>query len=110
MAMSLHLAILGIDGSGKSTITAALPAVLSAELGLRAAAVGECFRVADPDQDHLLPGFYPEGLALSARLSSRLKRIAKRLVDHRRLYPIAKLAQMLFQDHAAQVIGRRYAA
>ena len=32
--MTLHVCILGIDGSGKSTISAALPAILAAEMGL----------------------------------------------------------------------------
>jgi signal recognition particle GTPase len=51
--MTLHVCILGIDGSGKSTISAALPAILAAEMGLVAGAAGETFRVSDPDEDHL---------------------------------------------------------
>src|SRR5215218_4560415 len=51
--MTLHVCILGIDGSGKSTISAALPAILAAEAGLVAGAAGETFRVSDPDEDHL---------------------------------------------------------
>ena len=38
--MTLHVCILGIDGSGKSTISAALPAILAAEMGLVAGAAG----------------------------------------------------------------------
>jgi len=31
--MSLHVCVLGIDGSGKSTVAAALPSILAAETG-----------------------------------------------------------------------------
>src|SRR4029077_8622841 len=37
------------------------------------------------------------------------KQTAKKVTSHRHLYPIAKLAQMLFQDRAAQRIGDRCA-
>jgi hypothetical protein len=47
---------------------------------------------------------------LSARLSTRFKRTAKRLVDNRRLYPAFKIAQMVTQDIAAAALGRRYRA
>src|SRR5215212_10389750 len=108
--MTLHVCVLGIDGGGKSTISAALPAILAAEMGLVAGAAGETFRVSGPDEDHLAPRFYPDGLALSARLSTRFKRAAKRLVDNRRLYPALKIAQMVTQDFAAAALGRRYRA
>ena len=85
--MTLHVCILGIDGSGKSTISAALPTILAAEAGLVAGAAGETFRVSDPDEDHLAPKFHPDGLPVSARLTTRFKRLAKGLVDSRRLYP-----------------------
>lgn len=106
--MTLQVCLLGIDGSGKSTLSAALPAALAAELNVRAGSAGEPFLVSDPDEDHLAPGFHPMGLPLAARLSKWLKRTAKRVVDNRRLYPAAKLAQMLAQDHAAWKIGRKY--
>jgi hypothetical protein len=108
--MTLHVCILGIDGSGKSTISAALPAILAAELGLVAGAAGETFRVSDPDEDHLAPNFHPDGLPVSARLTTRFKRTAKRLVDSRRLYPAFKIAQMVAQDIAAAALARRYRA
>jgi hypothetical protein len=108
--MTLHVCIMGIDGSGKSTISAALPAIMAAELGLVAGAAGESFRVSDPDEDHLAPTFYPDGLPVSARLSMRFKRIAKRLADNRKLYPASKIAQMVTQDIAAAALGRRYRA
>jgi hypothetical protein len=101
---------LGIDGSGKSTVTAALPAVLAAELGARAGSAGEAFLLSDPDEDHLSPKFHPDGLPCSAGLSKRLKRAAKRHVDNRRLYPALKVAQLVSQDHATYKIGRRYKA
>src|SRR5919107_3464836 len=108
--MTLHVCILGIDGSGKSTISAALPAILAAELGLVAGAAGEAFRVSDPDEDHLAPKFHPDGLPVSARLTTRFKKLAKRLVDSRRLYPAFKIAQMVTQDIAAAALARRYRA
>ncbi|HSK83507.1 MAG TPA: hypothetical protein VK902_08915 [Rubrobacter sp.] len=108
--MSLQVCILGIDGSGKSTISAALPAILAAELGLVAGAAGETFRVSDADEDHLAPKFHPGGLPVSARLTTRFKRKAKRLVDSRSLYPAFKIAQMITQDIAAAALARRYRA
>jgi hypothetical protein len=108
--MTLHVCILGIDGSGKSTISDALPAILAGEDGLVVGAAGETFRVSDPDEDHLAPKFHPDGLPLSARLSMRFKREAKRLVDNRGLYPAFKISQMVTQDVAAAALGRRYRA
>jgi len=108
--MTLHVCVLGIDGGGKSTISAALPAILAAEMSLVAGAAGETFRVTGPDEDHLAPKFHPDGLLISARLSTRFKRTAKRLVDNRRLYPAFKIAQMVTQDVAAAALGRRYRA
>lgn len=108
--MTLHVCVLGIDGSGKSTISAALPAILAAEMSLVAGGAGETFRVSGPDEDHLAPKFHPDGLPVSVRLSTRFKRMAKRLVDNRRLYPAFKIAQMVTQDVAAAALGRRYRA
>jgi cytidylate kinase len=108
--MTLQVCILGIDGSGKSTISAALPAILAAEVGLVAGAAGEAFRVSDPFEDHLAPKFHPDGLPVSVRLTTRFKRTAKRLVDSRRLYPAFKIAQMVTQDIAAAALARRYRA
>jgi len=108
--MTLQVCVLGIDGSGKSTVTASLPAVLSAELGVRAGAAGEEFLMVDPSEDHLARRFHPDGLPLAARLSKRLKRLGKRVVDRRKLYPAVKLAQMMSQDHAAHRLGERYEA
>jgi hypothetical protein len=108
--LTLHVCILGIDGSGKSTISAALPTILAAEAGLVAGAAGETFRVSDPDEDHLAPKFHPDGLPVSARLTTRFKKLAKRLVDSRRLYPAFKIAQMVTQDIAAAALAKRYHA
>jgi hypothetical protein len=108
--MTLHVCVLGIDGSGKSTISGALPAILAAEMSLVAGAAGETFHVSGPDEDHLAPKFHPDGLPLSARLSTRFKQAAKRLADNRRVYPAFKIAQMVTQDVAAAALGRRYRA
>lgn len=107
--MTLQVCVLGIDGSGKSTVVAALPAVLAAESGLVVGAASEAFRVAAPDEDHLALKFYPEGLPVAARFSMQLKRAAKRFADHPTLYALFKLAQMLSQDSAAWTLARRYA-
>src|SRR5918911_4142567 len=105
--MTLHVCILGIDGSGKSSVTAALPSILAAEMNILAGSAGEAFRITGPEEDHLTPGFQPDGLPLAARLSMRLKRAAKRTADNRALYPVFKLSQMLFQDSAARRLSQR---
>ena len=106
--MSLQVCVLGIDGSGKSTVVAALPSILAAETGIVVGSAGDSFRIVAPDQDHLAARFYPDGLPISARLSIRLRRLAKKLVDKPKLYAIVKLAHMLSQDSAAKALARRY--
>jgi energy-coupling factor transporter ATP-binding protein EcfA2 len=106
--MNQHLCVLGIDGSGKSTVVAALPYILAAEAGIVAGSAGDSFSVVAPDQDLLGSRFYPDGLPFSARLSLRLKRTAKKVVDQPKLYAIFKLAHMLSQDSAAQALAQRY--
>jgi len=106
--MTLHICILGIDGSGKSTVTATLPPLLSGEFGIVAGSAGEAFRVSGTDEDHLAQGFTPDGLPLSARLALRLKRRAKRWVDNRKVYPVLKLGHLISQDHAAVMLAERY--
>ena len=93
--MTLHVCVLGTDGSGKTSLAASLPMVLAAETGLRAGSAGETFTVFGPDEDHLAPKFHPEGFPLSARLAEWFKRLAKRAVDHRTFYPALKLAHMV---------------
>ncbi len=106
--MTLHICVLGIDGSGKSMLAASLPAVLAAELDLVAGSAGETFHIVGPDEDYLAPQFHPDGFPISAWLSQRFKCLAKRFVDSRYLYPAFKLAQMISQDAAARVLARRY--
>ena len=105
--MSLHVCVLGIDGSGKSTVVAALPGILAAETGSIVGSAGDSFRIVAPDEDHLASRFHPDGLPVSARLSLKLRRIAKSLVDSK-LYAFFKVAQMLSQDSAAAALARRY--
>ena len=106
--MNLHVCVLGIDGSGKSTVAAALPRILAAETGFVVGAASDSFSIVAPDQDHLAAQFYPDGLPTSARLSLRFKRAAKALVDHPKLYAVFKLAHMLSQDSAAAALAQRY--
>ena len=106
--MTLRVAVLGIDGSGNSTLAQALPMVMAAEMNVVAAAAGTEFWVFAPDQDHMAPGFNPKGLPLAARLSHACKWLAKRFVDNPTLYPYFKLAHLMFQDDAAVSIARRH--
>jgi len=55
--MNLHICVLGIDGSGKSTITASLPAALATALNVVVAGAGDTFRVVDGEQDYLTSKF-----------------------------------------------------
>jgi len=104
----MQVTVMGIDGSGKSLISASLAAALAAELGLVAGSAGDAYFIYGPDEDHLAPSFYPQGFPLSGGLSMRFKRWAKRWVDRRKIYPVFKLAQMICQDSAAQELTRRY--
>src|ERR1044071_4506401 len=106
--MSLHVCILGIDGSGKSSVVAALPGILAAETGCVVGSAGDTFRIVAPDDDHLAARFYPAGPPVRARLAIRLKRTATALVDHPKLYAVFKLAQMLSQAGAAKALARKY--
>src|ERR1043166_5785479 len=96
--MSLHVCILGIDGSGESTGVAALPGILAAETGSVVGSAGDSFRVVAPDEDHLALKFYPEGLPLRARLALKFKRAPKALAGRPWLFPFFKLAEMLAHD------------
>jgi SAM-dependent methyltransferase len=108
--MTLQVSVLGIDGSGKSSLVASLSAILAGELNVVAGSAGETFWVMGADEDHLAPKFHPYGFPLSARLAKRFKKLAKRFVNSRRIYPIFKLGQMLLQDAAARNLARRYGA
>ncbi|HET8540579.1 MAG TPA: hypothetical protein VFL83_11970 [Anaeromyxobacter sp.] len=108
--MTTHVAILGIDGSGKSTVARALPPLAAARLGVRAATAGATFAVSEPGQDLASGGVAARGLPLAARLAPALRRLAKRCAALAWLYPIVKLLQMLVQDLAARRVARRYRA
>ena len=108
--MTFHIAVLGIDGSGKSTVASSLPIILAAEMAARTGSAGEAFRVVAPGEDLLAPGFHPDGLPFFARASKMFRRLAKKCADNRKLYPVFKIPQMLSQDGAAKSLGRRYAA
>ena len=106
--MSLHVCVFGIDGSGKSSVVAALPSILAAETGCVVGSAGDSFSIVAPDEDHLASRFHPDGLPLRARLALKLRRIAKSCVDHPKLYALFKIAHLLSQDSAAAVLARRY--
>jgi hypothetical protein len=107
--MTLQVAIIGIDGSGKSTVAAALATVLAGERGLVAgSAVADSFWVRAPELDLLGPGFHPQGYAIAGRLNTFFRGLTRALVDNRALYPAAKVIQMLLQDNAAVKLSKRY--
>lgn len=106
--MTTYVSIIGIDGSGKSTVTAALSDLAPAELGVTAASVGDDFRCKTPDEDLLLPGFAPDGERFAARLTRFFRRGAKATTHHRRLYPPLKLAHLAMQERTAREIEARY--
>ena len=106
--MTLHVCVLGIDGSGKSTITTALPCILAAELRVQAGSAGDVFQMTKADEDLLAPDFHPMGIPVTSGLSKWFKRRAKQFVDNRRLYPFFKLSQMAFQDDTAYKLGLHY--
>ena len=89
---ALHVSVIGIDGSGKSTFAASLPMLLAAEYQLQAGGAGETYVVNTPDEDHLTSGFTPDDLPFTARISALLKRWAKKFTNHRRIYPFLKVA------------------
>ena len=108
--MTMHVAILGIDGSGKSTVAQTLPALAAARLGVRAASAGATFTVSGPDEDLASGGVAARGLPLAARVAPALRRASRRCAGIAWLYPVVKLLQMLVQDHAARRLARRYRA
>jgi hypothetical protein len=107
--MTTQVAIIGIDGSGKSTVAAALATVLAGGRGLVAgSAVSDEFWVRAPELDLLGPGFHPQGYAIAGRLNTFFRGLTRALVDNRALYPAAKVIQMLLQDNAAVKLSARY--
>lgn len=108
--MTTYVAVLGIDGSGKSTVARILAPLAAGRLGVRAAHAGAGFGVVDPDQDLAAEGFAARGLPVSARLAPALRRAAKWCAGLVWLYPAVKLVQMLVQDLAARRLARRYRA
>lgn len=105
---TLHISVIGIDGSGKSTFAASLPMLLAAEYELQTGGAGETYVVNCPEEDHLTTGFTPEGIPFTARISKRLKRWAKRFTNSRRIYPFLKVPQMMAQDAAARRMASKW--
>jgi len=106
--MGLYISVIGIDGSGKSTVTPALADLAAAELGVTAVAIGDDVWCKTPEEDLLLPGFAPEGEILAARLGRLLRKGAKAATDYRRLYPPLKLAHLAMQERTARWIDTHY--
>ena len=107
MIMTKHIAILGIDGSGKSTITDILPSILAGELNTTVASAGDAFKITANDQDICGPDFYPRALPWQVRVSGWARKISKRVVNNKKWYPIFKFLHMFFQDSAAYRIAQK---
>ncbi|HCU87917.1 MAG TPA: hypothetical protein DGP39_10325, partial [Verrucomicrobiales bacterium] len=54
---TLHVSVIGIDGSGKSTFAASLPMLMAAQYELQAGGAGETYLVNCPEEDHLTNDF-----------------------------------------------------
>jgi energy-coupling factor transporter ATP-binding protein EcfA2 len=107
--LTIQVAIVGIDGSGKSTLAASLAAVIAAERGLvTGSAVADELWIRSPDIDLAGPGFHPRGYAIAARLNRFFRKLSHLVVEHKALYPAAKVFQMLLQDNAAVKLSKKY--
>jgi len=106
--MSYRIAIVGIDGSGKSTVARALADLAAAEIGVTTAAVGDDVRCKTPEEDLLMPGFAPDGLPAAARLGHWFRRLAKASVNRRLFYPPLKLVHLVLQERTVRCIEARY--
>ena len=106
--MTLHACVVGIDGSGKSSVSAGAARAACAGRGVVTGVAGDAFAVFRPLGDGVVHEVRSD-MPASAAIASWAKAQAKRLVDRRALYPPFKLAQMAFQDSAAWRLGRRHA-
>ena len=105
--MSLHVAIIGIDGSGKSTVTPALASLAAAELDVTAAAVGDGLSCKAPREDLYAPGFAPDGEMMFVQIGRLFRWLSKSATAHRRLYPSLKLLHLAAQARIVrQAVGR----
>jgi thymidylate kinase len=110
--MTIQVAVLGIDGSGKSTLVRDLPRALASELGLVTYGVGDDLRLASPLR--LVPlrvaprspaARLDREIRVAAETARLFKRAAKALTGLRRLYPVAKLLHLATQDHLARRVA-----
>lgn len=107
--MDLRVGIVGIGGSEKQLLTGALADVVAAELQLRVAVVeGADVWYKTQEEDVLLPGFAPDGVFMSMRLSLLCQRGAIALVRWPRLSTLLTLAQWFAQERIIQRIRATY--
>jgi hypothetical protein len=103
-----QIAVVGIDGSGKSTQTRVLPHLVAGKRNQTCGSVGDQAMAIAPDCDLAMPDFAPRGLPFSLRMARVFGRAAKRFVARRRLYAFLKLVQLILQDLGARAFAKRY--
>ncbi len=108
--MHMSVSLIGIDGTGKSTLTPLVARLVSAECGLRSLAVGESCWGFTPEEDLFQPNFNPLGLPLSAHLEPWFHRTTKAVNHNRKLYPPLKVMQMALQSQTAKALAKKYQA
>lgn len=98
--MTLYIPIIGIDGSGKSSLAAHLPRIVAAELGIRAVSLTEDLWGHAPEEDLFRPGFVSTSEPLSFKISRHLSTAARRAHADKKRYPHLKILQLAMQERA----------
>lgn len=101
--MTLYVSIVGIDGSGKSTITAALCEQLATRYGLTSIALGEHIGWQMPS---VVPADARVGWAQAGLRG--LRQCAKATTGQRWLYPLVKLLHLAAQEVVGRWLARAY--
>ncbi|MEM7344999.1 MAG: hypothetical protein AAF485_12215, partial [Chloroflexota bacterium] len=106
--MTTHISLIGIDGSGKSTIAQTLTNLIPAELEQTTIAIGDNLWGKTPTEDLFRPNFTPDGQLWSARLGCLFQQLAKSATARRRLYPPLKIIQLVLQEQTAKTLAHIY--
>lgn len=106
--MSLIISIIGIDGSGKSTLTPLLAKMITAELGLTTLAIGDEVWGNTPEEDLFRPNFMPEGIVPTVRFARFFHKVTRAVNAQRQIYPLLKLGHMLLQTRTARILAQSH--